>query len=237
RLLPVRATFSALMTMTKSPPSTWGAKVGLCLPRSSVAAWLARRPRTTSVASMTYQLRSASPALGVYVRTGVNLRSRVVLLLSTLAPLSRSAASRSELRRARTDEQVLWSSRAMNARGGRVGGACTREHAQRRPRVPAAWQRVKVTPTTPTARSRAPVGAPDPRVAPEGRRCSDTVRPGCPHWGHEREHPGDLHRQRPRLRGRQRPAPPRGHARRAGCRRPARRGLLPARARPDPPDG
>jgi hypothetical protein len=64
-LAPVRATFSALMMMTKSPVSTCGAKVGLCLPRSSTAVWLARRPSTTSVASMTSQARVTSPGLGV----------------------------------------------------------------------------------------------------------------------------------------------------------------------------
>src|SRR5690625_7287964 len=57
------------MMMTKSPPSRCGAKVGLCLPRSNAAAWVASRPRTTSVASMTYQARSISSALGLYVRT------------------------------------------------------------------------------------------------------------------------------------------------------------------------
>src|SRR5690606_15411382 len=61
------------MTMTKSPPSTCGAKVGLCFPRSRLATWLARRPRTTSVASTTYQSRWTSPGLGVYVRTVRNL--------------------------------------------------------------------------------------------------------------------------------------------------------------------
>src|SRR5690606_36415212 len=55
--------------MTKSPVSTCGANVALCLPRRSVATWDARRPRTTSVASMTYQVRLTSPGLGVYVRT------------------------------------------------------------------------------------------------------------------------------------------------------------------------
>src|SRR5689334_18610869 len=63
------ATLSALMTMTKSPPSTFGANVGLCLPRSSVAAATARRPSTTSVASMTYHDLVVSPALGAYVGT------------------------------------------------------------------------------------------------------------------------------------------------------------------------
>src|SRR3979411_2782897 len=63
------ATFSALMTMTKSPPSTLGVNVGLCLPRSSLAASTASRPSTTSVASMTYHERVVSPAFGVYVGT------------------------------------------------------------------------------------------------------------------------------------------------------------------------
>src|ERR1700746_217775 len=63
------ATLSALMTMTKSPPSTLGANVGLCLPRSRLAAATARRPSTTSVASMTYHDRVVSPALGAYVGT------------------------------------------------------------------------------------------------------------------------------------------------------------------------
>src|SRR5690625_5049816 len=71
------------MMMTKSPPSRGGAKVGLCLPRSNAAAWVASRPRTTSVASMTYQARSISPALGLYVRTVLRpsfwLRVRLVV--------------------------------------------------------------------------------------------------------------------------------------------------------------
>src|SRR3954453_8231514 len=54
---------------TKSPTSTCGAYWGLCLPRSSRAVWLASRPSTTSVASMTCQARATSPGLGVYVRT------------------------------------------------------------------------------------------------------------------------------------------------------------------------
>jgi hypothetical protein len=52
-LLPVIATLSALMITTKSPVSMCGVNIGLCLPRSSTAAWVASRPRTTSVASMT----------------------------------------------------------------------------------------------------------------------------------------------------------------------------------------
>src|SRR5665811_568798 len=57
------------MMTTKSPPSTWGAKVVLCLPRRRIAVWLARRPSTTSVASMTCHRHSTSCGLGVYVRT------------------------------------------------------------------------------------------------------------------------------------------------------------------------
>src|SRR4029079_622502 len=65
------ATLSALMTMTKSPPSTFGVNVGLCLPRSRLAAATASRPSTTSVASMTYHERVMSPAFGVYVGTAL----------------------------------------------------------------------------------------------------------------------------------------------------------------------
>src|SRR6476469_2907453 len=56
---------------TKSPTSTCGAYWGLCLPRRSCATWLASRPSTTSVASMTCQARSISPGLGEYVRTAL----------------------------------------------------------------------------------------------------------------------------------------------------------------------
>src|SRR5215212_3802925 len=71
------ATLSALMTMTKSPPSTLGVNVGLCLPRSRFAAATASRPSTTSVASMTYHERVVSPAFGVYVGTALTFSSRV----------------------------------------------------------------------------------------------------------------------------------------------------------------
>src|SRR5580698_8140825 len=63
------ATLSALTMMTKSPPSVLGVNVGLCLPRSRLAAATARRPSTTSWASMTYHVRVVSPALGTYVDT------------------------------------------------------------------------------------------------------------------------------------------------------------------------
>src|SRR5215218_9177408 len=56
---------------TKSPTSTCGAYWGLCLPRSRVAVWVASRPSTTSVASMTCHARLTSPGLGVYVRTAL----------------------------------------------------------------------------------------------------------------------------------------------------------------------
>src|SRR3954470_20887757 len=61
------------MTMTKSPPSTLGVYVGLCLPRSRFAAATASRPSTTSVASMTYHECVVSPAFGVYVGTALPL--------------------------------------------------------------------------------------------------------------------------------------------------------------------
>src|ERR1700684_1467827 len=61
------------MTMTKSPVSTCGAKIGLCLPRRSTATWLASRPSTTSDASMTCHCRVMSLPLGLYVRTVVPL--------------------------------------------------------------------------------------------------------------------------------------------------------------------
>jgi len=41
----------------------------LCFPRRRTAACVARRPKTTSCASMMCQLRTASPAFGLYVRT------------------------------------------------------------------------------------------------------------------------------------------------------------------------
>src|SRR6476620_10173956 len=71
------ATLSALMMTTKSPPSTFGVNVGLCLPRSRLAAATASRPSTTSVASMTYHVRVVSPAFGVYVGTALTFSSRV----------------------------------------------------------------------------------------------------------------------------------------------------------------
>src|SRR3989442_12156967 len=57
--------------MTKLPGSIGGANVGLGLPRNRVAAEDAKRPRTTSAASMTCHLRSISLGFGLYVRTGL----------------------------------------------------------------------------------------------------------------------------------------------------------------------
>src|ERR687898_3523219 len=65
----VSTTLSALTITTWSPVSRWGANVGLCLPRSTRATSVARRPRTMPSASTTYQARWISEALGLYVGT------------------------------------------------------------------------------------------------------------------------------------------------------------------------
>src|SRR5262245_15784826 len=52
---PVTFTFDALMTMTPSPVSMCGVKIGLCLPRMIFATSDAKRPSTWSSASTTYQ--------------------------------------------------------------------------------------------------------------------------------------------------------------------------------------
>src|SRR5512132_567367 len=56
------------MTITWSPVSTWGAKIGLCLPRRMRATRAASRPRTWPSASTTYQSRVRSRARGENVR-------------------------------------------------------------------------------------------------------------------------------------------------------------------------
>src|SRR5688572_3497965 len=53
--------------MTWSPVSRWGAKVGLCLPRSRRATSVARRPSTMPSASTTCQARWISLSFGEYV--------------------------------------------------------------------------------------------------------------------------------------------------------------------------
>src|SRR5579884_2353293 len=78
--------------MTKSPPSTLGVNVGLCLPRSRVAAVTARRPSTTSVASMTYHDRVVSPAFGTYVGTALTCLSLGVNPGMTRVPVRRRRA-------------------------------------------------------------------------------------------------------------------------------------------------
>src|SRR3954452_1733301 len=61
-LVPVSLTPPALSTITKSPISTFGVYVALCLPRSTSAIRDARRPSVWPVASITYHSRCASPA-------------------------------------------------------------------------------------------------------------------------------------------------------------------------------
>src|SRR6185312_14903397 len=67
---PVNCTFSALMTMMKSPVSQCGADCGLCLPRRRLASSTARRPTTRLVASITYQFCSAVALLAMKVDIG-----------------------------------------------------------------------------------------------------------------------------------------------------------------------
>ena len=60
RLPALSTIFAALTTMTWSPVSMWGAKIGRCLPRRMRATSVATRPRTKSSASTTNQTRSIS---------------------------------------------------------------------------------------------------------------------------------------------------------------------------------
>jgi hypothetical protein len=60
----VSTTFDALTTMTWSPVSMCGAKVGLCLPRSTRAISVHMRPSTRPSASTTYQSCWISLAFG-----------------------------------------------------------------------------------------------------------------------------------------------------------------------------
>src|SRR3954471_17490917 len=102
--------------MTKSPVSTWLANCGLCLPRSRRAACEARRPRTTSLASMTCQERSTSPGFGEYVDN---------------VQLSRSVFTRTEAHRARAPPRSLT----------RPQTACTPRHGRdvRLTRTPTSY--------------------------------------------------------------------------------------------------
>ncbi len=63
-LPPVISICAALMTMTLSPTSMCGAKIGLCLPRRIAATSEARRPRTRPLASITYQRRTMCSGFG-----------------------------------------------------------------------------------------------------------------------------------------------------------------------------
>src|SRR5207249_6632894 len=57
----------ALMTITWSPVSTCGVKIGLCLPRSTIATCEAKCPSVFPFASTTYHLRVMSAFLAEYV--------------------------------------------------------------------------------------------------------------------------------------------------------------------------
>src|SRR5438445_2075600 len=61
------------MTTTWSPEFRCGVKVGLCLPRRIAATPEARRPKTWSVASTTYQSLFRSAAFAVHVFCLLNL--------------------------------------------------------------------------------------------------------------------------------------------------------------------
>src|SRR5437764_9398466 len=65
--LPVSRTLSAFTTTTKSPQSAWGVKIGLCLPRRTLAMVVAARPSTLSFTSMTTQLRWTDRLLPITV--------------------------------------------------------------------------------------------------------------------------------------------------------------------------
>ncbi len=58
-------TFFAFTTMTKSPVSTWGVKLGLFLPRRTVAMALASLPSGLPSASITHQVRSVRASAGL----------------------------------------------------------------------------------------------------------------------------------------------------------------------------
>src|SRR4029450_4378809 len=86
RLRPVSRTLAALMTITWSPVSTWGAKIGLCLPRRMRATWAASRPRTWPSASTTYQSRVRSRARGENVRLAGEGMRATPLRFGSVAP-------------------------------------------------------------------------------------------------------------------------------------------------------
>src|SRR5437870_3638144 len=77
---PVSRTFSALMTITKSPVSTWGVKIAFSLPRNKLAAFIAIWPSTWSLASITHHLRETSVTLAekVFIRAEKARKLRAV---------------------------------------------------------------------------------------------------------------------------------------------------------------
>src|SRR3954454_7542629 len=108
---------------TKSPTSTCGAYWGLCLPRSSCAVWLASRPSTTSVASMTCQARVMSPGLGEYVRTRLTVLRRIGRVAGEIAPPSTG------------DLGVARRRRGPRTRAHQPASRTNRERYQREPRT------------------------------------------------------------------------------------------------------
>src|SRR5919197_977964 len=73
---PVSRTFSALITITKSPVSTCGVKIVFSLPRNKLAAFTATLPSTWFLASMTHHLRGTSLALAenIFITAGKRAR-------------------------------------------------------------------------------------------------------------------------------------------------------------------
>src|SRR4029453_6351424 len=74
------------MMITWSPVSTWGAKIGFCLPRRMRATWAASRPRTWPSASTTYQSRVRSRARGENVRLAGEGMRATPLRFGSVAP-------------------------------------------------------------------------------------------------------------------------------------------------------
>src|SRR5215213_3204104 len=65
--------------MTKSPVSMWGVKVGLCLPRRTLAIWTARRPTTSPVPSMCSHSGLAVAGVASVVLLGMAESARATL--------------------------------------------------------------------------------------------------------------------------------------------------------------
>ena len=195
-LLPVMTTWAALTTITKSPVSTCGANCGLCLPRSRIAAWLARRPSTTSDASMTCHARVTSPGLGVYVGHGTafsSARSGEAHLVRqrSRVPVGRRPGQKSPGRRPRTHRPLVRGERARRQR--------RRCDGQRRQRRDPGPDQAPVD----VRRERLPADRHRPlhRVPPRDRRDPARQRLGRhQHRGQERERQDhEVHRADHRL--------------------------------------